>query len=192
MKWIGIVALFIIAVVGISMGYQIFTDRSMKYSTQPNKIQLTPPPMQGEFRVSSPAFGEYGTIPKKYTCDGDNVSPPLIISNIPSNTKSLALVVDDPDAPVGTFIHWTVWNIASTTKEIIEGESPHASQQGVNSAGKTGYTGPCPPSRHRYFFKLYALDATIGLDGKANVSDLEVAMHGHIIAESHLIGVYQR
>lgn len=182
MKWIGSVALLLIVVVGISMGYKNFT----------NQVKPTLSPAQGDFRVSSPAFGEYGTIPKKYTCDGDNVSPPLTISNIPANTTSLALVVDDPDAPVGTFIHWTVWNIAPTTKEITEGESPHASQQGINSAGKTGYTGPCPPSRHRYFFKLYALDTMIGLDGKANASDLEAAMHGHVIAQSRLIGVYQR
>lgn len=188
MKWIGIVVLLLVASIGISLGYQRYTHRSTLVLTQVEKGQPTITPTQEAFRVSSSAFGGYGTIPKKYTCDGDNVSPPLSIANIPSNATSLALVVEDPDAPVGTFTHWIVWNIAPTTKDIAEGESPHASEQGINSAGKSGYTGPCPPSRHRYFFKLYALDTTIGLDGKANVSDLEAAMHGHIIAESHLIG----
>lgn len=182
MKWIGIVALFVIAVVGISMGYKNIT----------NQAQPTVPPAQGVFSVTSPVFSEYGTIPKKYTCDGDNVSPPLSISNIPANATSLTLVVDDPDAPDGIFTHWTVWNIAAKTKEIIEGNSPQSSEQGINSAGKSGYSGPCPPSRHRYIFKLYALDTMIGLDGKATVSNLEAAMRGHIVAESHLIGVYQR
>lgn len=192
MKWIGIVVLVLVASMGISLGYQGYIQRSTLVRTQPNQNQPALTPTQGDFRVSSPAFGEYGKIPPKYTCDGDNVSPPLSISHIPNEAKSLALIVDDPDAPVGTFIHWIVWNIASITKEVVEGESPQAAQQGINSAGKTGYTGPCPPSRHRYFFKLYALDSTIGLDGKAKATDLEAAMRGHIIAESHAIGVYDR
>lgn len=147
---------------------------------------------ENEFQLTSPAFGEYEMIPKKYTCDGANINPPLTISNIASGTKSLALVVDDPDAPLGTFVHWVVWNIAPGTLEIKEGVSPQAAQQGMNSAGRNGYMGPCPPARHRYFFKLYALDATIGLDGKSTDQDLVKAMSGHIIAESHLIGIYRR
>lgn len=143
-----------------------------------------------DMKLTSSAFANDNPIPDKYTCKGENINPPLWISDVPKNSKSLALIVDDPDAPLGTFTHWLVWNIASDTKEIPEGRTPERSQEGTNSAGKIGYTGPCPPSKHRYFFKLYALDTTVGLDGKAKVADLEAALKGHTIFETYIIGVY--
>ena len=138
------------------------------------------------------AFKNNDKIPKKYTCEGEDLSPPLQFSDIPQGTVSLSLVVDDPDAPSGTFDHWITWNLPPTKAELKEGEKgPH---QGTNGFGKTGYRGPCPPrgKPHRYFFKLYALDIKVNLSEGSSKEDLEEAMEGHILAETHLIGLYQR
>ena len=111
----------------------------------------------GTLKLLSPAFKHNDSIPSKYTCDGADVNPPLVIENAPLSTKSLALIVDDPDAPVGTWVHWVVWNIGPTTSEIGENMVPSGAQQGINDFRKHNYGGPCPPSgTHRYFFKLYA------------------------------------
>ncbi|MEM3126574.1 MAG: YbhB/YbcL family Raf kinase inhibitor-like protein [Candidatus Woesearchaeota archaeon] len=136
-------------------------------------------------------FGNNQLMDSKYTCDGEDVSPELRISNIPPNAKSLALIMDDPDAPMGTFVHWVVWNIAPTKTVIKEGEEP--AMRGRTNFGKLGYGGPCPPSgTHRYFFKLYALDSQINLKEGATKAELEKAMQNHIIAKTELVGLYKR
>ena len=143
-------------------------------------------------RVSSPAFPDGGVIPAKYTCDGDDLIPPLLFEDVPSNAKALALIVDDPDAPGGVFDHWLIWNIAPEVRTIEEGRSPKA-VTGENSARQTSWMGPCPPDReHRYCFKLYALDAEIDLTEGATKPQLENAMKKHVIAQAQLIGRYDR
>jgi Raf kinase inhibitor-like YbhB/YbcL family protein len=141
--------------------------------------------------VKSPVFEDNKSIPSKYSCDGDEVNPPLTIEGIPPATKTLALVVDDPDAPMGTFDHWIVWNIPPEGK-ITENSVPGT--QGLNSGRQQGYIGMCPPSgTHRYFFKVYALD--VNLDLKPNQTrkkDLEKAIQGHILVKGELIGLYRR
>ncbi|MEM3404082.1 MAG: YbhB/YbcL family Raf kinase inhibitor-like protein [Nitrososphaeria archaeon] len=140
--------------------------------------------------VSSPAFENGKFIPRKYTCDGDDVNPPLEIKNIPKETKSLALIVDDPDAPKGTWEHWTVWNIPPTEK-IQEDTVPGV--EGLNDFNRHSYGGPCPPfGTHRYFFKVYALDTLINLSSNARKKDLEKAMEGHVLSKGELIGLYRR
>lgn len=152
-------------------------------------------------KLSSSAFSDGGEIPTKYTCDGDDVSPLLSIENAILGAKSLALIVDDPDAPGGVFVHWVIWNIPPNTTSIPENvpstevvELLDGAKQGVNDFGKLGYRGPCPPSGppHRYIFKLYALDTTLGLGAGASKAELEDAMRGHILAETTLTGKYGR
>ncbi len=140
--------------------------------------------------VKSPVFEHNKTIPKKYSCDGQEVNPPITIEATPTATKTLALVIDDPDAPRGTFDHWIVWNIPVTSK-IEENSIPGT--QGMNSAGQQAYVGMCPPSgTHRYFFKIYALDTKLDLINSANKKDLEKSMLGHILAKGELVGLYRR
>lgn len=144
-------------------------------------------------KISSTAFEHNQRIPAKYTCDGEDVSPPLKISGVPENAKSLVLIVDDPDAPRGTYLHWTVWNIGPKTSEILENSAPTGAIEGTTDFGRTGYGGPCPPSgTHRYFFKLYALDAELALSSGAKLEDLEKEMAGHVIMQAELIGAYSR
>ena len=144
-------------------------------------------------KLTSTAFENNGKIPSRYTCDGQNFNPPFGISEIPENVKSMALIVDDPDVPSGTWVHWTLWNINVDTKEIPENTVPAGAIEGVTSFGKNGYGGPCPPTgTHRYFFKLYALDAELSLPSSAKVSDLEEVMKGHIIDQTQLVGLYSR
>lgn len=144
-------------------------------------------------------FESQETIPVKYTCDGENVSPPLKLLEIPSKTVSLVLIVDDPDAPRGTFDHWILWNLSPQVKEITEGgkELKHLSPtpvQGVNGFGKKDYQGPCPPAGkpHHYHFKLYALDTKLSLKEGASKHEVENAMNGHILSQAELVGIYQR
>jgi len=147
----------------------------------------------GTLKLSSPAFKHNDSIPSKYTCDGADINPPLVIESVPSSAKSLVLVVDDPDAPAGNWVHWVVWNIDPTTKEIRENTFPSGALQGINDFRKHDYGGPCPPSgTHRYFFKLYALDMMLGLGPKTSKAELERAMKGHIVAQGELIGLYRR
>jgi Raf kinase inhibitor-like YbhB/YbcL family protein len=142
--------------------------------------------------ISSPAFADGHSIPAKYTCDGSDTIPPLAFATVPPAAKSLALVVDDPDAPGGTFDHWIVWNIPPSTSIVAEGQSPQG-MTGRNGFGKGGYGGPCPPrGEHRYFFKLYALDGTMNLTTSSGKADLEKAMKGHVIAQAQMMGRYKR
>lgn len=143
-------------------------------------------------KIESLDFKEGKPIPSEFTCDGANVSPALVFEDVPVEAKSLALIMDDPDAPMGTFVHWVVWNIPPGTKQISKGEKI-TYPQGKTDFGKQGYGGPCPPSgTHRYFFKLYALDVVLDLEKGATKVDLEEAMKGHIVAEAKLMGTYQR
>lgn len=146
--------------------------------------------------IQSPAFGNNQKIPAKYTCDGENINPPFTFSDIPVDTKSLALIMDDPDVPKtiradGMWNHLLVWNMPAGTKGIPENSLP-LGIVGKNTSGQFGYQGPCPPDReHRYFFKLYALDTMLNLDQSATKKELEKAMEGHIKAYAELIGRYK-
>ncbi len=149
-------------------------------------------------KITSPAFEEGGMIPKKYTCDGEDVSPPLVWTSVPIGTKSFALICDDPDAPMGTWVHWVLFNLPADTKELSENIPPqkileNGAKQGTNDFRKIGYGGPCPPSgTHRYYFKLYALDTEIDLEAGITKAQLLKAMEGHILAEGQLMGKYKR
>lgn len=144
-------------------------------------------------KLSSPGFTHNGVIPSKYTCDGADVNPALMIEAVPGEAKSLALIMDDPDAPRGTWVHWVVWNIDPKTTEIGENTVPSGAKQGMNDFRRKEYGGPCPPSgTHRYYFKVYALDAVLDLDERATKAKLEAAMKDHIIGRCELIGLYSR
>ncbi len=141
-------------------------------------------------KLASPVFAHQAMIPRKYTCQGEDINPPLTISNIPEDTISLALINEDPDAPMGTWNHWLIWNI-KPTGEIRENSAPGT--QGKNSWGRNDYGGPCPPSgTHRYFFKLYALDTELDLPAGATKEELEKSMVGHILEQAESIGVYRK
>jgi Raf kinase inhibitor-like YbhB/YbcL family protein len=150
-------------------------------------------------QLSSTAFTEGAPIPAMYTCDATNVSPPLKWSGVPAGAKSLALIVDDPDAPSGTWVHWVLYDLPATASELPE-DLPKSqyvaggAKQGLNDFRHLGYGGPCPPhgKPHRYFFKLYALDALLDLKPGATKQDLERAMEKHILAQAQLMGTYQR
>jgi hypothetical protein len=143
-----------------------------------------------EIVITSPVFENKGFIPSKYTCDGANVNPPLSIEAAPEGTKSLVLIVDDPDAPMGTWDHWVVWNI-SPAKKIEENSVPGT--EGLNSFNKHSYGGPCPPSgTHRYFFKVYALDTKLELKTNSRKKDVENAIKGHTLAKGEIVGLYKR
>jgi len=140
--------------------------------------------------VSSPAFKDKDAIPARYTCQGQNVNPPLAIKDIPEGAKSLVLIVEDPDAPGATFDHWVVWNIRPVG--LIE-ENTAPGVQGANSTGKNAYMGPCPPSgSHRYFFKIYALDSMLDLPPGSDKKAVEKAMKDHVLGEGQLLGVYEK
>ena len=149
--------------------------------------------------ISSAAFSEGIRIPVQYTCEGEDISPPLSWSDAPEGTKSFVLICDDPDAPMGTWDHWLIYNIPADSEELAEGipteESlTDGSKHGLNSWGNTNYGGPCPPpgNPHRYFFKLYALDTILSLTGDATKSLIENAMQGHILEEAQLMGTFSR
>lgn len=151
-----------------------------------------------ELRIKSSAFDEGGTIPEEYTCDGENVSPEISWSGTPAETKSFALICDDPDAPAGTWVHWVIYNIPGSENGLHEGVSAdkklyNGTMQGLNSSGETGYDGPCPPGgTHRYYFKLYALDTTLNIQGNVTKDVLLEAMKGHLLAQGQLMGKYTR
>ncbi|MEW5896373.1 MAG: YbhB/YbcL family Raf kinase inhibitor-like protein [Nanoarchaeota archaeon] len=159
------------------------------------KIEEQPLIEVREMKLSSSAFKHGEDIPEKYTCEGDNISPPLKIEDIPAKAKSFVLIMDDPDAvkPAGkVWDHWIVFNIPPSTTEIKENTEPEG-RQGKNSWGELGYGGPCPPDgQHRYYFKLYALDAELNLPAGATKSEIEKAMLEHILAKAELVGKYKR
>lgn len=149
--------------------------------------------------ITSSAFEDGGFIPARYTCEGEDLSPPLKWANVPGDSKSLAIICDDPDAPAGTWVHWVTYDMSPTLSELPEGIppseiTPDGAKQGVNDFRRTGYGGPCPPpgGPHRYFFKLYALDIEPGLPAGASKADLLRVMEGHVLGEGQLMGLYQR
>ena len=150
-------------------------------------------------QIASAAFNADGTIPQRYTCDGEDLSPPLFWSEPPPGTQSFALICDDPDAPAGTWDHWVLFNIPATTRSVPEGVPADpvvkgAGMHGSNSWERLGYGGPCPPEggAHRYYFRLYALDANLDLEPGAGKEDVDKAMRGHILAQGQLMARYGR
>jgi hypothetical protein len=152
--------------------------------------------------LTSTAFTDGGKIPFKYTCQGDDIAPPLTWRGVPANTRSLVLIVDDPDAPDPkapkmTWVHWVLFNLPPDTTGLPEGAAmadlPHGTGQGLNNWNRTGYGGPCPPiGRHRYFHKLYALDIVLEGLGKPTKKTLEAAMQGHVLGQAELMGTYEK
>lgn len=143
-------------------------------------------------RIISPAFENNSRLPAKYTCDGEGVNPPLSFLDVPANAKSLALIVDDPDAPMGIFTHWILFNLDPKLKEIKENSVPQGASLGRTSESETHFVGACPPQgTHRYIFKLYALDTVLKLTNPYKY-DLETAMQDHILEKSEIIGLFSR
>jgi Raf kinase inhibitor-like YbhB/YbcL family protein len=146
-----------------------------------------------EFNLTSPAFENGQPIPRRHTCEGEDLSPPLAWADAPAETRSLAMIVDDPDAPVGTFTHWIAWGLEPSASGLPEGGA--APVEGSNDFGVSGYRGPCPPpghGSHRYFFRLYALDEEPGLEPGAEKQELERALADHTLAVAELVGTYER
>lgn len=159
----------------------------------PVPVQPPPPPPPASLAIASSAFVQNGTIPVQYTCDGQDINPPLSIANIPAGTQGLALIVDDPDAPGGTASHWLVWNINPSITSIPANSVPSGAQQGTNYDGSVKYLGPCPPlddAKHHYLFNLYALDIMLSLQSGGSKNALEAAMAGHILGQAQLVGLY--
>jgi Raf kinase inhibitor-like YbhB/YbcL family protein len=148
--------------------------------------------------LTSSAFKNEATIPERYTCVGHNESPELMWTGVPSGTRSFVLILDDPDAPMGTFTHWVAYNLPPNTKTLPQGLSATASlsdgEQGINGRGEPGYTGPCPPpgKPHHYHFRLYALDEKLELGAGATAQQVEEAIKGHVLASAELVGIFQR
>ena len=143
--------------------------------------------------LRSPAFADGGAIPIQYACDGPDASPPLMWADEPPGTRALALLVEDPDAPRGSWLHWTIWDLAPEVGTLARGVRPEAGRQGTNDFGRVGWGGPCPPSgTHRYVFRLYALDAPLALAPGADRAAFEAAIDGHVLAEATLMGRYGR
>jgi Raf kinase inhibitor-like YbhB/YbcL family protein len=150
------------------------------------------------FQLTSPAFTHNGSIPREHTCEGADAQPPLEWSGVPGSAQSLALIVDDPDAPdpkapQRTFVHWVLYNVPASVTSLRPGSLPEGSREGTNDWKRTGYGGPCPPiGRHRYFFKLYALNSTLDDLKQPTKAELERAMEGHVAAQAELVGTYEK
>lgn len=180
-----IVLLLVFLVSCTQVTTQVNTEVTTQVDTQKTSSQEVI-----NMKITSPAFKHNANMPSKYTCDGQNINPQLEISDIPKGTQSLVLIVDDPDAPMGTWVHWVVWNIP-VTNTIKEDSVPGV--EGLNDFRKNSYGGPCPPSgTHKYFFKIYAIDGKLNIDISAKKRDVEEAMEGHVLAKAELIGLYKR
>lgn len=188
-RWRVLIFILIVLAAGGVLFLSLPRDEKRQESTSGTPVDKE----ESSMIIQSTAFSHNQKIPVKYACDGEDISPPLTISGVPGEAKSLVLIVDDPDAPAGTWVHWLVWDIDAGTQEISEGSVPPGAIEGMTSFGKPGYGGPCPPSgEHRYFFTLWALDSTLGLNGQAKKSNLMEAIKGHILTEARLIGTYSR
>lgn len=168
-------------------------------ATRAHAEAASPKGKMAMLKLESAAFATSGSIPRKYTCEGDDIAPPLSFRGVPEGTKSLALIVDDPDAPdpaapKRVWVHWVVYDLPPDTSGLPEGGTlPKNAREGKNDWGRTGYGGPCPPiGRHRYFHRLYALDKQLGDLKQPNKGTLEAAMKGHVIAQTELVGTYQK
>lgn len=179
--------------------FLIYTPKrsSSRFEVSPAENKKNSVVQSSQMKITSTAFEHNGKIPSIYTCDGENINPPLEFPDIPENAKSLVLLMDDPDVPKnlkpdGMFDHWIIYNMPPSTNEVGENHVPPG-KEGLNGAGQKKYTGPCPPDReHRYFFKLYALDAMLDLPGGTDKAMVEEAMKDHIISKAELIGLYER
>ena len=144
-------------------------------------------------KITSTAFQKDSSIPEKYTCEGENISPPLSFSDVPPEAKSMVLMIEDPDAPAKPWVHWLVFNIPPHTKSFEENSIPEGAIEGLCNGNTFGYEGPCPPeSEHRYFFKLYALDKVLKIPNESNRTAVLKEMEGHIISQAQLIGKYKK
>lgn len=191
MKKLVIILIIIAALAGIVFAV-MNKSKTVTYK-QPSNLSTNKAnvnPMQ----IQSPVFTDNQTIPAKYTCDGQGINPPLKFSGLPAEAKSLALIVDDPDAPNGDWVHWLVWNVSPATSEILEGVVPKEATEGTTSFGQTGYGGPCPPAgpAHHYHFTLYALSEKLSLPSRTTKQELEQAMNGLVVSRAELIGLYGR
>ncbi|HPV62460.1 MAG TPA: YbhB/YbcL family Raf kinase inhibitor-like protein [Fervidobacterium sp.] len=186
-----IVALSIVVLTILSIFFSAATSSSAtKEASKVDSLNVTSSFKNGEF------------IPKKYTCEGEDISPELVITDIPANAKTVAIICDDPDAPVGTFVHWVLWNLPVKGTKAVVAENlkkvdklADGTRQGYNDFGRVGYNGPCPPrghGAHHYHFKVYALDTTLDIKGNVKKADLEKAMKGHILAQGEIVGLYER
>ena len=198
------IILIILAVLGVlvlagcfAVFYLFAPVRGEVFSTITDETPF-PNELEAPMNLTSSAFSYGQPIPAKYSCKGENVSPPLAWDEPPAGTKSLALIVDDPDAPMGTWVHWVLFNVPTEARGLPEGMQTKptladGSVQGVTSSRSTGYHGPCPPSgTHRYFFKLYALDTTLSLSSNADKKAVLAAMEGHILAQAGLMGTFSK
>jgi Raf kinase inhibitor-like YbhB/YbcL family protein len=150
---------------------------------------------RARLQVSSPSFRNETPIPTRFSCDAEDVSPPLRFTSVPAEAKTLAWIMDDPDAPAGTWVHWLVWDVPATTRDIDDDADVQrlGGTEGKNGWGRIGYGGPCPPrGRHRYYFRVYALDTTLGLKTGSDRAELEKAMQGHVLGDGVLMGTYER
>jgi Raf kinase inhibitor-like YbhB/YbcL family protein len=188
-----LLVIFIILVILAVGGFFIY-----KYSGQ-TKTTFSEPEANNQtntttaMTISSPAFLDGQSIPKQYTCDGDGINPPLEFSGVPAEAKSLALLLEDPDAPGGTWIHWLMWNISPSTNQIAENSVPQEATQGQGSSGQNVYGAPCPPSGiHHYIFTVYALSSELSLPSYSTSTNLQSAMQDHIISQAQLTGLYGR
>jgi len=180
--------LLIIVILILILGVVIFFFWQKGQKPKEEKMEL-PEIME----ISSPAFENNSQIPQRYTCDGEDINPSLEIKYIPEETKSLVLIIDDPDAPMGTFLHWLVFNISPDVSLIEENSLPVGAIQGKNDFGKENYGGPCPPSgEHHYFFKIYALNKKLDLSSGSKLKEVEKEMEGHILDQAQLVGLYKR
>lgn len=185
------VGLIIIVVVSVTAG--LWRIGFLKTFLHPEKEPTNISEQNSFMKISSPSFADKQTIPSKYTCDAEGINPPIEISGVPASAKALAIILRDPDAPSGNFIHWILTNLDPNTKAIAEGFSPVGATAGLNSCGDAKYCPPCPPTgSHRYIFTLYALDSALSLSGKADESEVLSAMRGHILEQAELVGLYSR
>lgn len=188
-----LIALIVVFLIGLVLFIRKSFNSSIKTDAKPIQTFQNDKKAQINMQITSSAFQNNQNIPQKYTCDGQGVNPALSISNVPDNAKSLALIVEDPDAPSGSFIHWVLYNIKPEVKEFWENQVPDAGKEGLSTTGRSGYVPPCPPSgTHRYIFTLYALDTNLNLPGIPAKSEVEKAIQGHILEQAQLIGLYGR
>ena len=179
----------LLLLIGISQVFHILIVKAQGGKNMETKVKL---------QIKSSVFEHNEMIPKKYTCDGEDISPPLSWDGVPEGAKSLALISDDPDAPMGTWVHWVLYDLLSSVKELEENfpkdkTLSNGAKQGITDFKRIGYGGPCPPSgTHRYFFKLYALDKKVNLEPGVTKKQLLQAMEGHILAQAELMGKYKR
>ena len=183
----GIITLIIVIIILIA-GFVYFVADKKPLENKQKSSQT-----KDMIKVTSSSFVDNSFISSKYTCKGENINPPILISDVSEDAKSLVLIVDDPDAPGGTFIHWILWNINPKTTEIKENSIPDGASSGKNDFGIVKYQGPCPPSgTHRYFFTIYALDATLNISHPANRMEINKAMKNHVIGQGQLMAKYSK